>query len=183
MIKRVVSVILVVIMIFCLTACNSRKQNKEENFTPKLDTSTSCKISIVGSYSNFEALEAEFDRFKEYDPKTIYENDTIKEYAEKLGSYNPVNLLQELNQKGIISDLKYNIQNNTFDENGNPLWEGNVEYVFRGKHIGFIRISNVRSKMDCKINLAWNAMEFLSEFIYSLACDFVEEDPDSVDLG
>ncbi len=121
--------------------------------------------------------------FKEYDPKTIYENDTIKEYVEKLNLNNSINLLQELNQKGIICNLQYNIQNNKFDENGNPLWEGNIECIFRGKHIGFIRTSNRRSKKDCKSWLAWLAIKFLSEFIYSLPCDIMEEDPDSVDLG
>ena len=37
-------------------------------FQPRLDTDTSCTITVIGSYSNFEALEAEFDRFNEYYP-------------------------------------------------------------------------------------------------------------------
>ena len=32
-------------------------------FQPMLDRDTSCEITVVGSYSNFEALEAEFDSF------------------------------------------------------------------------------------------------------------------------
>ena len=31
-------------------------------FQPMLDTDTSCEITVIGSYSNFEALEAEFER-------------------------------------------------------------------------------------------------------------------------
>ncbi|MBP5725971.1 MAG: carbohydrate ABC transporter substrate-binding protein, partial [Clostridia bacterium] len=44
-------------------------------FQPKLDPDTSCTITVIGSYSNFEALEAEFDRFNEYYPdvELIYE--------------------------------------------------------------------------------------------------------------
>ena len=37
-------------------------------FQPMLDTDTSCEITVVGSYSNFEALEAEFDSFNEFYP-------------------------------------------------------------------------------------------------------------------
>ena len=38
-------------------------------FEPKLDTETSCEITVIGSYSNFEALEAEFDSFNEIYPE------------------------------------------------------------------------------------------------------------------
>ena len=38
------------------------------SFQPKLDTDTSCEITVVGSYSNFEALEAEFDSFNAFYP-------------------------------------------------------------------------------------------------------------------
>ncbi|MBE5774787.1 MAG: carbohydrate ABC transporter substrate-binding protein [Clostridiales bacterium] len=37
-------------------------------FQPRLDTDTSCEITVVGSYSNFEALEAEFESFNEIYP-------------------------------------------------------------------------------------------------------------------
>ena len=37
-------------------------------FQPRLDTDTSCEITVVGTYSNFEALEAEFDRFNAFYP-------------------------------------------------------------------------------------------------------------------
>ena len=39
-----------------------------DGFRPGLDPDTACTITVVGSYSNFEALEAEFDRFNEYYP-------------------------------------------------------------------------------------------------------------------
>ena len=39
-----------------------------DDFQPMLDTETSCEITVVGSYSNFEALEAAFDSFNEFYP-------------------------------------------------------------------------------------------------------------------
>ncbi|MBO4898110.1 MAG: carbohydrate ABC transporter substrate-binding protein [Clostridia bacterium] len=79
--KRIYSVILTAFMIFGLAACGSGNQQKnEEGFVPKLDKSTACKISIVGTYSNFEALEAEFDRFNEYYPNVEMSYTKIDEY-------------------------------------------------------------------------------------------------------
>lgn len=39
-----------------------------DSFTPALDTQTECRIRVAGNYSNFESLEAEFDRFNAYYP-------------------------------------------------------------------------------------------------------------------
>ena len=56
----------------CLIACNGGNKpdtpDTPKGFTPSLDPETACTIHIVGHYSNFEALEAEFDRFQEYYP-------------------------------------------------------------------------------------------------------------------
>ena len=45
-----------------------QEETKQEGFQPSLDTSASCQITVAGGYDNFEALEAEFDRFNEYYP-------------------------------------------------------------------------------------------------------------------
>ena len=37
-------------------------------FVPTLDTSTSLSLLIAGHYDNFEAIEAEFELFREYYP-------------------------------------------------------------------------------------------------------------------
>ena len=57
----------------CLVACNDGEDkpdtpDKTQGFTPSLDTETACTIRIAGHYSNFEALEAEFDRFNKFYP-------------------------------------------------------------------------------------------------------------------
>ena len=72
-------------MIVALVACSSETQQQEnpkskKGFEPKLDTNTECKISIVGSYSNFEALEAEFDRFNEHYPNVELSYTKIDDY-------------------------------------------------------------------------------------------------------
>ena len=49
-----------------LASCGGGGSSQEEEFKPLLDVNTSCSIVVKGSYDNFEALESEFDRFKEY---------------------------------------------------------------------------------------------------------------------
>ena len=51
-----------------LFSCN-KKQEQVTAFKPRLDPDTKCQITIAGNYKNFEALEAEFDRFTEFYPQ------------------------------------------------------------------------------------------------------------------
>ena len=53
----VLAALLAIVPLVCVSA--------EGTFQPKLDPGTSCEITVIGSYSNFEALEAEFDSFNE----------------------------------------------------------------------------------------------------------------------
>ena len=46
----------------------TKKSAAEKSFKPRLATETKCQITIAGNYKNFEALEAEFDRFNEFYP-------------------------------------------------------------------------------------------------------------------
>ena len=68
--KKLFSIILVIVMSVSLTACSGKKTNEgsDAGFEPHLDQDTSCSITVAGSYDNFEALEAEFDRFNEVYP-------------------------------------------------------------------------------------------------------------------
>ncbi len=85
--KKLFSIISAAFMIFGLAACNpGDQQTVEENFKPKLDASTACKISIVGTYSNFEALEAEFDRFNEFYPNVELSYTKIDDYNNSLAT-------------------------------------------------------------------------------------------------
>ena len=68
--KKTICMLLTALMILGLAACGSEKQEATtgEGFSPSLDTSTECNITVAGGYDNFEALEAEFDSFNEYYP-------------------------------------------------------------------------------------------------------------------
>ncbi|MBQ3295476.1 MAG: carbohydrate ABC transporter substrate-binding protein [Erysipelotrichaceae bacterium] len=80
--KKLLCIILFICMLVSLSACNDKKQEETpEGFVPALDTETDCKITVAGNYDNFEALEAEFDRFNE-----IYPN--VKLSYVKLDDYN-----------------------------------------------------------------------------------------------
>ena len=46
----------------------SKKTSSEQTFKPNLEKDTKAKIYIAGNYKNFEALEAEFDRFNDFYP-------------------------------------------------------------------------------------------------------------------
>ena len=67
--KRKPCVILTVLTAVVSLACSPWVQAESGGeFSPMLDTDTSCEITVAGSYSNFEALEAEFDSFNEFYP-------------------------------------------------------------------------------------------------------------------
>ena len=78
--KKTLCLFLAALMLLGLAACGSEKQEAataaapapaaaaEEGFQPALDPETSCEITVAGGYDNFEALEAEFDRFNEVYP-------------------------------------------------------------------------------------------------------------------
>ena len=69
--KKLLCVFLAALMVLCLSACSSPKTEEkktEEGFSPALDKATDCRINVAGGYSNFEALEAEFDLFNAFYP-------------------------------------------------------------------------------------------------------------------
>ena len=65
------------------SAASSGQASEQKGFTPSLDTATKCSIAVAGNYDNFEALEAEFDKFNTYYP------DVELSYT-KLDDYNKV---------------------------------------------------------------------------------------------
>ena len=88
MMKRIMCMFLAVLMILGLTACGTEKQEAaptEAGFKPALDSSSSCHISVAGGYSNFEALEAEFDRFNEYYPNVDLTFTKVDDYNNMIG--------------------------------------------------------------------------------------------------
>ena len=85
--KKIMCMFLSALMLVELTACGSAVQDAPaDEFSPALDTSTSCHISVAGGYDNFEALEAEFDRFNEYYPNVELEYTKIDDYNNMIGT-------------------------------------------------------------------------------------------------
>ena len=85
--KKTMCLFLAVLMVLSLAACGSEKQDAgtEDGFCPALDTSVSCHISVAGGYNNFEALEAEFDRFNEYYPHVELMFTKVDDYNNMIG--------------------------------------------------------------------------------------------------
>ena len=84
--KKLLVVILVICMAISLVACAGKTPDENEVFTPSLDTNTNCSITVVGSYDNFEALEAEFDRFNEFYPNVKLTYQKLDDYDNTLGT-------------------------------------------------------------------------------------------------
>ncbi len=86
--KKTLCLVLALLMILSLTACGQEKQavKTEAGFVPSLDTSTKCQINVAGGYSNFEALEVEFDRFNEYYPNVELIFTKIDDYNNMIGT-------------------------------------------------------------------------------------------------
>ena len=86
--KKMLCVVLVLCTLVSLAACGSKPQEAPASagFQPALDTGTSCKITVVGSYDNFEALEAAFDRFNEIYPNVQLSYVKLDDYNNVLGT-------------------------------------------------------------------------------------------------
>lgn len=83
--------ILCIILAFCtaasLAACGGKTpEETAAEFRPALDAETSCSITVVGSYENFEALETEFDRFNEIYPNVQLSYVKLDDYNNVLGT-------------------------------------------------------------------------------------------------
>ena len=85
--KKLLSVALAALLVLVSTAGLSCAQAESAGaFQPKLDPDTSCDITVIGSYSNFEALEAEFDRFNEFYPEVKLSYVKPDDYNNLLGT-------------------------------------------------------------------------------------------------
>ena len=81
-------ILLSVLMVTEIASCDLSKKDApaQKGFTPSMDTSTSCHINVAGGYSNFEALEAEFDRFNKYYPNVELTYTKIDDYNNMIGT-------------------------------------------------------------------------------------------------
>lgn len=125
--KRVVKVMTAILSIAMMTSC----KDKSDVFKPSLDVETTCSISVVGDYDNFEALEAEFDRFNTY-----YKNVVLTYYK--------------------VDDYKNNLANVLGSEHNRPniffsyTWmAGNSKYDPVFAHMENLSDPNLKLNLDC----------------------------------
>ncbi|MBQ8030234.1 MAG: carbohydrate ABC transporter substrate-binding protein [Butyrivibrio sp.] len=67
------------IAVCLLQGCGAKEKDKE-GFVPRYDKDTEFSLTVAGSYSNFESLEAEFERFYEYYPNASLQYVTMDDY-------------------------------------------------------------------------------------------------------
>ena len=109
--KKLLCIILVICTLVSLAACAGKPQKETAaGFRPALDTETSCRIIIAGSYDNFEALEAEFDRFNDIYPKVQLSYVKLDDYNNMLGT-----VLESNDKPNIFFSYAWMIGNEQYD--------------------------------------------------------------------
>lgn len=110
--KKLLCFILAICAIVSLTACGKKTQDETAaGFKPALDTRTSCRITVVGSYDNFEALEAEFDRFNQFYPNVQLSYMKLDDYSNVLGT-----VLEGNEKPNIFFSYSWMIGNKQYDQ-------------------------------------------------------------------
>ena len=84
--KKLLFATLSISLSLLLVACKKKTKDNYEDFKPSMDKNTSCNIKVVGSYDNFEALEAEFDRFNNYYPNVRLSYVKLDDYNNTLST-------------------------------------------------------------------------------------------------
>lgn len=84
--KKIISALLSAVMALGIASCGPANKMGGKAFKPSLDTNTKCQINIAGGYDNFEALEAEFDRFNKYYPNVELKYTKVDDYNNMIGT-------------------------------------------------------------------------------------------------
>ncbi|MBR4707166.1 MAG: carbohydrate ABC transporter substrate-binding protein [Pseudobutyrivibrio sp.] len=80
-IKRILSIALAGMLAVSAAACGKEQQKFSPNYSPETDY----KLSVVGSYSNFESLESTIGRFYEFYPNGEIEYTYLDDYRNTIG--------------------------------------------------------------------------------------------------
>ena len=109
--RKLLCIILVICALVSLAGCGSKPQEeKAAGFKPALDTKKSCRITVAGSYDNFEALEAVFDRFNEIYPDVQLSYVKLDDYNNMLGT-----VLESKDKPNIFFSYAWMIGNEQYD--------------------------------------------------------------------
>ena len=71
-----------------VVSCKGKKEEEKvsKEFKPALDTAFECEIKVIGDYGNFEALEAEFERFNVHYPNVSLTYEKLDDYDNTLAT-------------------------------------------------------------------------------------------------
>ena len=83
-ITKIISTALVIMLVLGTAGC-SQSTNKSKEFTPKYSSDTTYKLSVAGTYSNFESLESTFERFYTYYPNGEIVYTYLDDYSNTIG--------------------------------------------------------------------------------------------------
>lgn len=83
-ITKIISTALVIMLVLGTAGC-SQSTNKSKEFTPKYSSDTTYKLSVAGTYSNFESLESAFERFYTYYPNGEIVYTYLDDYSNTIG--------------------------------------------------------------------------------------------------
>ena len=81
--KKLVSLTLITMLILGVFGCGQDAKTGKV-FSPKYASDTEYKLSVVGTYSNFESLEEEFERFYEHYPNGEIEYTYLDDYSNSI---------------------------------------------------------------------------------------------------
>lgn len=113
-ITKIISTALVIMLVLGTAGC-SQSTNKSKEFTPKYSSDTTYKLSVAGTYSNFESLESAFERFYTYYPNGeimyTYLDDYINTVGQALAGQEPPDIY-------VVQPWMYG------DERFDPLFDG-----------------------------------------------------------
>ena len=111
--KKLLCVILALCTLAMLSSCGSQKPEEPAaaGFQPALDKNASCKITVAGAYDNFEALEAEFDKFNEFYPNVRLSYVKLDDYNNTLGT-----VLEGNDKPNIFFSYTWMIGNELYDK-------------------------------------------------------------------
>ncbi len=77
--KKIVSIALAAMLVLGVAGCGLGGKGSRE-FSPKYSPDTEYKLSVVGTYSNFESLESTIERFYNHYPKGEIEYTNLDDY-------------------------------------------------------------------------------------------------------
>ncbi len=83
-IRKIISMALGATLVLGVTGCGLG-QNSSKEFSPKYSSETKYKLSVVGTYSNFESLESVFERFYVHYPNGEIEYTYLDDYRNTIG--------------------------------------------------------------------------------------------------